>query len=277
MNITKYKLKQKEEYRICKLEEKLTDDFLVPHQHQYFEIIFFTEVLGEQIQHSIDFNAYIILKNKIFFIANNQVHQWLLEHYNKEFKGYFIVFNESFIKADKVLLDLFDFLNSEPFLDLSDEGAVTALKLIGLIEEQGEASNIAYQKSLMEALLHFLSNKKQNFKHNMTINEKRFIELRALVEKYYKSEKGVSFYAKKMNMLSKRLNEVVKAISTFSITELLHQRIILEAKRELSLGSETVQQIADDLGYHDASYFSRFFKKHTGVSPSEFMENNPSK
>ncbi len=271
LNIPKYKLQDQEEYRICKLEEKLTDDFLSSHQHQYFEIIFFTEVLDENMQHSIDFRAHQILENRLFFIASNQVHQWLLEHYDEEFKGYFIVFNESYIKADNALLDLFDFLNNEPFLDLSEDEIEIPLKLIGLIEEDAESNNGAYKKSLIEALLHFFSKKKHKFQKNMSINEKRFMELRTLIEQNYKNEKQVSFYAHKMDMLGKRLNEVVKSVSSLTISELVQKRVLLEAKRELSLGSKTVQKISEELGYHDPSYFSKFFKKHEGISPSVYM------
>jgi len=271
VDIPKYELQQHEEYRICKIEEKLTTDFLSLHQHRYYEIIFFTESLNSEYKHSIDFKAYSILKNRLFFIADTQVHQWLIDNCIGAFKGYFIVFNPSFVKAEKSLQDLFDFLNGEPFLDLNEQDVEIPRKLIGLIEAHKDATNKAYEKSLIEALLHFFSEKKVKTQKSMSINQKRFMLLRALIEKHYKDEKQVLFYANKMDMSVKRLNEVVQETATFTVSELIHQRVLLQAKRELSLGTKTVYEIADALGYRDPSYFSKFFKKHTNLSPSAFM------
>ncbi len=55
---------------------------------------------------------------------------------------------------------------------------------------------------------------------------------------------------------------------------MISQRLILEAKRELSFGALTVKEIAFKLGFRDASYFSRFFKKHTGQNPDGFKFGN---
>jgi len=207
----------------------------------------------------------------MFFIAEKQIHQWLKEDYNGEFKGYFIVFNESYIKTDKVLLALFDFLDNEPFLDLDDNEASVALQLITLIKEHKDTERKEYQQSLIEALLHFVVQKKKTSHTNMSINKKRFITLRKLIEEHYVDEKQVSFYARQMNISIKRLDVITKEVSSLSISELIQKRILLEAKRELSLGSKSVQDIATSLGYHDPSYFSRFFKKHEGIAPSVFI------
>ena len=207
----------------------------------------------------------------MFFIAEKQIHQWLNEDYNGEFKGYFIVFNESYIKTDKVLLALFDFLDDEPFLDLDDNEAGVVLQLITLIKEHKDTERKEYQQSLIEALLHFVVQKKKTSHTNMSINKKRFITLRKLIEEHYVDEKQVSFYARQMNISIKRLDVITKEVSSLSISELIQKRILLEAKRELSLGSKSVQYIATSLGYHDPSYFSRFFKKHEGIAPSVFI------
>jgi len=207
----------------------------------------------------------------MFFIAEKQIHQWLKEDYNGEFKGYFIVFNESYIKTDKVLLALFDFLDDEPFLDLDDNEAGVVLQLITLIKEHKDTERKEYQQSLIEALLHFVVQKKKTSHTNMSINKKRFITLRKLIEEHYVDEKQVSFYARQMNISIKRLDVITKEVSSLSISELIQKRILLEAKRELSLGSKSVQDIATSLGYHDPSYFSRFFKKHEGIAPSVFI------
>ena len=271
MNIPNYKLKENEKYRICKIEERLTHDFFSPHQHNFFEIILFIESLNPKAEHSVDFKTYPIAKNRIFFVAKEQAHEWLDKESLGTFKGYFIVFNESFVNSDKVLLELFDFLNYEPFMDLDASEIEVPLRLIALIDEEHTLMSRRYQQSLIEALLYFLVEKKKSSFTPMDVNQERFVKLRKLIVEHYREEKQVLFYAKKLDLSVKRLDVVVKLVSALSVTELIHKQVLLQAKRELSLGLKTVNSIASDLGYHDPSYFSKFFKKHEGISPSEFM------
>jgi len=170
LNISNYKLSKDEKYRICKIEDKLSLEFLSPHQHQYFEMIFFTECIDEMLKHSIDFRTFNICKNRVFFIADRQIHQWIMENYNQEFKGYFLVFDPTFIKSDKVLLELFDFLDDMPFLDLDVSEIEIPIQLIALINKK--IQNKEYEQSLIEALLHFLIQKKHNLYRTMSVNQK---------------------------------------------------------------------------------------------------------
>jgi AraC-like DNA-binding protein len=232
-------------------------------------MIIFTNVKDASFQHSIDFEAYPIVTNRVYFIAENQTHQWLLEQYHDEFEGYFITFNEAFIKTEETLLKLFDYLTYQPFLDLSVDEKETIISLLKMI--QSEKKNIPYTQSLLEALLHFIASKRVQIEISSSPNKQRFIQLRALIEKYYKREKRIEFYAKKMQLSSKRLNQIANEISTQSVTQLIHQRITLQAKRKLSLKQHTIQDISEALGFHDPAYFSRFFKKIEGLSPSDFM------
>jgi YesN/AraC family two-component response regulator len=57
-----------------------------------------------------------------------------------------------------------------------------------------------------------------------------------------------------------------------TMTNLISERIIIEAKRELYLTNKTVKEIAYDLGYDDEHYFSRFFKNNAEISPKTYRE-----
>jgi AraC-like DNA-binding protein len=65
----------------------------------------------------------------------------------------------------------------------------------------------------------------------------------------------------------------VRLLRGTTVKKMISQRLILEAKRELSFGALTVKEIAFKLGFNDASYFSRFFKKHTNQNPDSFKNN----
>ncbi|MGV6830395.1 MAG: helix-turn-helix domain-containing protein [bacterium] len=90
-----------------------------------------------------------------------------------------------------------------------------------------------------------------------------------LVETHYKSEHGVAFYADKLFKSPKTLSNAFSKFNK-SPLKIIHNRIVLEAKRQLMYSAKTAKEIAYDLGFDDASHLSRLFKKHTQLSPSEF-------
>jgi len=70
------------------------------------------------------------------------------------------------------------------------------------------------------------------------------------------------------------LNECVKKTTGFSVSYHIQQRILLEAKRLLFHSEQAVKEVAVALGFEDIAYFSRFFKKHVGMSALAFRNTN---
>jgi AraC family transcriptional activator of pobA len=79
-------------------------------------------------------------------------------------------------------------------------------------------------------------------------------------------------YAGLLHISAKALNKVSKAKFNKTLSDLIAERIIVEAKRELYLTSKPVKQVAFELGFNDEFYFSRFFKKNVAVSPQVFRD-----
>ena len=92
-----------------------------------------------------------------------------------------------------------------------------------------------------------------------------------LIEENFRSEKFVKDYAAKLNITEKHLNRVTKSCIGKTSTQLISERIVLEAKRMLIYSTLNVSQIAEELGYFDNSYFVRFFKKNVGITPNVFL------
>jgi AraC family transcriptional activator of pobA len=91
--------------------------------------------------------------------------------------------------------------------------------------------------------------------------------LKEAIEKNYKEKHTASDYAAILNITPKALAKISKAHLNKTLTSLISERIIIEAKRELYLTNKPVKQIAYELGYADEYYFSRFFKTNTDISP----------
>ena len=92
-----------------------------------------------------------------------------------------------------------------------------------------------------------------------------------LIEDNFRSEKLVKQYAFKLNITEKHLNRVTKSCIGKTSTQLISERIILEAKRMLFYSKLNVSQIGEALGYFDNFYFVRFFKKNVGITPLAFL------
>ena len=93
-----------------------------------------------------------------------------------------------------------------------------------------------------------------------------------LIEKHFKQYKYPKDYALLMHMSEKHLNRICKTCLNKTASQLILERIVLEAKRMLAFAEFSVSQIADELGYSNSSYFIRLFKKKTGKTPVEFIQ-----
>ena len=76
-----------------------------------------------------------------------------------------------------------------------------------------------------------------------------------------------------MNITQKHLNRIVKSITHKTTTEIITERIVLEAKRQLLYTDKTLNEIALDLGFTDYTYFSRLFKKYVTITASDFRKS----
>jgi AraC family transcriptional activator of pobA len=93
---------------------------------------------------------------------------------------------------------------------------------------------------------------------------------RADIEAHFRTDKRLSSYIRRLGVSSSRLHMACRSVTGESPAALLHERIIIEAKRLLIFSGNSVSEIAHRLGYDDAAYFSRFFAQRTGLGPRQF-------
>jgi AraC family transcriptional activator of pobA len=100
------------------------------------------------------------------------------------------------------------------------------------------------------------------------------IQFRTLLDQSFRSERSVAFYADRLGMSEVHLNRVCRAVLKTSALGAISQRIVLEATRDLTFTVLSVKEIAYSLGFDDPAYFTRFFTKHTGLTPTQFRRRN---
>ena len=91
-----------------------------------------------------------------------------------------------------------------------------------------------------------------------------------LVEQQFRQQPSVEALAHEVGISVAHLNSICRELAGQSALQIIHQRLLLEAKRELIYTSLSIKQLADSLGFADPAYFSRFFRRLTGKAPSDF-------
>lgn len=94
-----------------------------------------------------------------------------------------------------------------------------------------------------------------------------------LVEEHYREHLTVEAFAHRLGMSSVYLNSLCRQLAGQTALQIIHQRLLLEAKRNLIYTRMTISQLSDSLGFSDPTYFSRFFRRLSGHSPNAFRRS----
>ena len=240
------------------------------HRINFYAIVWFLEDGGA---HYIDYEELPVLRNSVYLIGKNQVHSI------PSFKlpaAKTIVFSPAFF--DRI---------EEPFLRhlffpfqkgiIIPEGMLQSMQqLFALI--MLEANSTADHNLLLEYVTATLMQLARFSKSGLSLldaEDARMLKLFQLMEENYKENRAASFYAGQIGLTPKRVNEILRQTMGVTINGVLTRLLLLEAKRELSYHQSSVKEIAYNLGFSDQSYFARFFKKHTGLSPEQFKAKGP--
>lgn len=191
--------------------------------------------------------------------------------------GYLISFKREYLEEDdkEYALDVFNLFNLQgqyALIDVSSDTLPNLRHLYSLMLYEYNSSLGTYLalKSLLKVfLLHLIRQNQKAFLHQ-DINQKRVYDFCLLLDRFFFKEWKSSFYSQRLGLSEKRLNQILKEKMNKTITQLVHARLILEAKRKLKASELTIKEISYQLNFEDPSYFSRFFKNQTGLTPEEF-------
>lgn len=243
------------------------------HRHDYH--MFLLQEKG--LTHTeIDFEEYIIRETSIMYLSPSQVHRGFKA---EDMEVYMLI-----IKSENINSDYLKLLQRlSPLRPL-------AIKLddLLLIKKAFEISLQVFEKTrdkLYSTLLRDCCNTviglliseyiKDEKKLPVISRFQRVAKAFSLcLEDNYKCCKSPAEYAMQLNIATSYLNECVKNVTGFPVSHHIQQRVILEAKRMLYHSDRSVKEISIELGYDDYSYFSRMFKKLTGMTAIDFRYKN---
>jgi AraC family transcriptional regulator, transcriptional activator of pobA len=253
------------------------EDLYFPHRHAFFQIVLFTEGSGT---HSIDFQKFQVVPHQVYAMGPGQIHSW---EFDPGTEGFIINFNESFFTAIchnpnfVSEFPLFNAVSGVPVNILEAEccGEVHALMERMLREFQTDAD--FKQEMLRGMLLQIMVMLSRQLPRvsSFGISRHQLTTLRTferLIEEHFREKRLPRDYAELLFITPNHLNALVNASIGKPAGELIRDRVVLEAKRLLANSDLNISQVAAALNFEDNAYFTRFFKKYTGVAPEVFRQ-----
>ncbi|UUW08424.1 helix-turn-helix transcriptional regulator [Flavobacterium plurextorum] len=247
----------------------------------YYSLIWIKQGHG---QVKVDFYEYDFSENQLLAFAPYQ--PFMLSN-AAEIKGTAIHFHPDFFCIIKHHQEvacngvLFNNIYEPPYVNLDEIAQSTfnmALESIKIEMQNSDLAQYELLTSYLKIILITASRLKKEQQPKEIVkadkNETPFIlqNLKNYIELHFKTKHSASEYADLLNITPKALATITKNHFNKTLTNLIAERIIIEAKRELYLTNKAVKEIAFELGYNDEHYFSRFFKNNADVSPQVYRE-----
>jgi AraC family transcriptional activator of pobA len=249
------------------------------HRHDFYATILFTKGNGV---HEIDFQKYDVSAGSLFFMSPGQIHSWEL---SEDIEGYLFFCLQDFYEMHYVNQKLrnFPFFGSVNFprkLQLNKDELQENINLMVELQKEYQSQNVmkdGLMLSLMSQIfIHSTRQFSKDFDNLATSASlsyfKHYQEFETVLEQYFTTEKSITFYASLLNITSKHLNRITQTVVHKTATDVITERVILEAKRMLMYLDESLVEIAFRLGYEEYSYFVRVFRKTSGMTPTQFIK-----
>lgn len=263
-------------FKFIPLNQRADYDITHAHRHNYYEIFLFAQGGGN---HEIDFNNYDVADNSIHFVSPGQVHRLQRAPYSH---GSILLFSRDFYYLGSgAQFSLFEyaFLNGNaagsPIVNLSQQDFESLLSLSQIMGS--EELSVKESAEIIRSYLHVFLLKCRQFSeatvhYTQEVANPIFANFNKLLEQNFRSQHTVSFYADELAVSSRKLIETCQLYCDKSPTQLIRERLILEARRLLLHSKYSIKEIAYFLGFEDPAYFNRFFRKNEQISAGSYRK-----
>jgi AraC-like DNA-binding protein len=260
------------------IHKRTSADFGQPVASPFYQIMMFC---GNGT-FAVDFTEYHFTDHTILFLAPYQHFQWkeqdIINIDCLEFHGdfYCIEYHKKEVACNGLL---FNNVYLFPHITIDAQCYNEILTLFSKIEVEKSSGNefsTAILKAYLQLILALCSKEKNRLLANIpleTIETQEIGNFQKLLEQHFLNEKSVSFYASEIGLSTDTFSKKIKKQFGKTPTQLIQDRVVLEAKKLLHLTYKSVKEIAFELNFEDEFYFSRYFKKSVGLSPLHYREN----
>ena len=243
--------------------------------------------VGTEGETSVSFNLheFRLKKDSMFIFTPKNILQVNSQQY---FKADVIAISPDFMRRINIdiknMMPLFLKFVENPTLALTPEESRSMRGMIAQIERETRGPETHFSFDIVSGLIaatiykvgdimyHYLAEhpEGQNNSHNRA--EEYFKQFTHLLGEHFREERSVGFYARQLCITPKYLTTLIKRISGQSVSEWIDNYVILEAKTLLQATDMTVQQISQELNFPNQSFFGKYFKNLTGISPQKYRK-----
>lgn len=251
-----------------------------PHVLSYYDITLLTDGKGT---FSLDDLKFDFTPGRIIFSSPGQVRYWDIDVMPT---GFVLIFEEAFLTSflnDIRFIDNLHYFHnytSAPEIIITPEEQQFLIQLFLNIEKEiatFDRNDTHILKALLYQSLIWLNRKYISIYPENAKNElnRHIVSFRKLVDTNVTSHHDVSFYAGKLNITPGHLNDLCKQQHGVGAKQYVQNRLITEAKKLICFSDASIAEVAANLGFEDASYFVRKFRKVTGQTPLNYRRKNP--
>ncbi|MEJ5090039.1 helix-turn-helix domain-containing protein [Sphingobacterium faecium] len=248
-------------------------------QSPFYQII----MLKDHGNFSVDFTNYVCPNYSLIFLSPYQHFQFQFQDLDSrsikklEFHGdfYCIEYHKKEVACNGLL---FNNIYLSPFVTVTSalfEEIESIFDKIVLERAEDSAFSESVLKSYLQLVLALCSKVKSPQLINSRVYHDELtvgLKFQKLLEAFFLIERSVQFYAYELALGLDSFSKKVKKELGKSPSQFIQDRVVLEAKKLLHLTYLSIKEIAAKLGFEDEFYFSRYFKKNVGISPSSFRE-----
>ena len=245
--------------------------------------------VGTEGETSVSFNLheFRLKKDSMFIFTPKNILQVNSQQY---FKADVIALSPDFMRRINIdiknMMPLFLKFVENPTLALTPEESRSMRGMIAQIERETRGPETHFSFDIVSGLIaatiykvgdimyHYLAEhpEGQNNSHNRA--EEYFKQFTHLLGEHFREERSVGFYARQLCITPKYLTTLIKRISGQSVSVWIDNYVILEAKTLLKYSTMSIQEIAYYLNFPNQSFFGSYFKRNTGMSPSQYKAQN---
>lgn len=247
-----------------------------PHRHGFYEFLYIQSGEGK---HEIDGIPYDLKANTFHIISKGQVHQFL---FAKEVDGYLIRFQDNILPAvlsakEGYYYTILHQISQHHDLTVEEKDRpLIHLLLARMLEEYEPQMTKVLDLSLIQHLLYPLLILMHRYSaaqiETQDYQQNQYLQFINLLEKNYKHEHTLDFYAQQMGVTKRQLSNICQEKMGKTAKQLVNERILTEAKRLLKYTTLSLKEISDRLGFKHLAYFCRRFKIGVGRTPTEYKQ-----
>ena len=248
-------------------------EFLTP-QRLDFDLLVHVE--SGSARHTVDFTDYPLRPGDVLWVRAGQVHHWGAI---ADIEGTVVMFGPHTVDErtrDLIRSHLVRLRSHWPAADLADTPVSRALALLARSgtdpqsTERADLRHAALAHCLAAVLVQLALVEPGSAAPAPGPTHEAFTWFRDHIEEHFRSWHKVTEYADRLGYSTRTLNRLARQHTGLSAKELIDERVVLEAKRQLSHADASVSEIAEQLGFDDASNFSSYFRHQTQLTPGTF-------